>query len=153
MSYILLVIDIQHTFRASHKKSLRENCKKEIKRAIRNKANIIFVEYKNYGSTIPSIKKMVTSVKYDKSHLVIKESDDGSQELLCFFKHAKLRTNHIKVCGVNTDACVLSTVKSLAKRLKRSKLEILSKACNSTYNDYHLNGLRNLSHINNVKIK
>lgn len=69
----------------------------------------------------------------------------GSREVRRTIKNNRLPMRNIKLCGVNTDCCVLATIYGLNKKLKKSKMQVIAKACNSNYN--HSHGLKRMEEI------
>lgn len=137
MSYTLVVVDMQTYFSAANDKSVLQNCKNEVAKAMDKGAAIIFVEFIGCGRTIPGLVKLTKY--YDRVFIVRKDDDDGSREVRKVIKDNKLPANKIKVCGVNTDCCVLETVLGLNTLMKPSKMKVLAYACNSEYD--HTYGL------------
>ena len=151
MPYTLCVIDMQATFEAANNKRVRENCKEEIIQAIESNCPIIFVEYIGQGPTIPSLVKLTDD--YDRVFITRKSEDNGSREVHRTIKDNKLPARRIRVCGVNTDCCVLETVCGLNRSMKKTTIEISPKACNSFSNYEHKNGLDFMCKLSNVIIK
>jgi nicotinamidase-related amidase len=149
MSYTLVVIDMQHRFRASRSNITRKHCLKEIKRAIRYKAHILYVEYEDCGSTIPSL--LNASDGYDRAYTVSKSDNDGSREILSTIKRHNLPSKNFRICGVNTDACVLGTVRGLNRLTpKGTQLIVVENACNTEFS--HKSGLAYLKKMNKVSL-
>src|SRR5574339_388350 len=144
--YTLVVVDMQSSFEAANSRRVRENCKREIKRAMDNGAAIIFVEYVGQGPTIPSLVKPTDD--YPRTFITRKDDDDGSREVAKVIRDNNLPGKRIKVCGVNTDCCVLETVSGLVNRLRSANFEVMADACNSDYN--HLTGLNDMANMSGV---
>lgn len=138
--YTLVIVDMQATFGAANSKRVRANCKQEIVKAMESGAAIIFVEYIGQGPTIPSLVKLTDD--YDRVFITRKSRDDGSQEVRSVIYNNKLPSHRIKVCGVNTDCCVLKTVYGLEDLMNPSKMKVIASACNSTWD--HAYGLLRL---------
>jgi nicotinamidase-related amidase len=147
--YTLVVVDMQSSFEAANSKRVRENVKREIQRAMDNKAAIVFVEYVGQGPTIPSLVKPTDD--YDRVFIVRKNDDDGSKEVSKVIRDNNLPGKRVKVCGVNTDCCVLETVNGLCSRLRSASFEVVGDACNSDFN--HLTGLNDMANMSNVSIR
>lgn len=143
MSYTLCVIDMQDFFSASKGKRVRKSCIREIKKAMDSNATILFVEYKNYGPTIPLLTKLTKG--YRRKFVVLKLHDGGGDEVVNFLTKQHLPKRNIRVCGVNTDACVEATVVGMNENLESSKIEVVADACDSNWKAGHRNGLRRLS--------
>lgn len=150
MSYTLVVVDMQASFRAANGKRVRAHCKREIERAMDNGAAIIFVEYVGQGYTIPSLVKMTD--EYRRTFFIRKTNDDGSKEVVQVIKSHRLPSRKLKFVGVNTNCCVFETVAGVSSRLRKSSLEVISKACNSSMRYYHTEGLNNLALVKRVKV-
>lgn len=155
MSYTLTIIDLQPFFLTGLDKAVRDNCIVQIKRAIKDRAAIIFVEYNGYGPTHQDLKDVIRKAAYDRLYVVYKSTDNGGKEISQLIKKRHLAASRIKVCGVNTDACVHSSVLGLRKHLSASKIEVIADACASAtyFKNGHQNGLKKMSKLLNVKIK
>lgn len=148
MSYTLVVIDVQPEFDAALNPNLRMACQKKLRVAKRKRADILFVEYEGAGNTYADLVEVVKD--YSRAFWVEKYYDDGSQEVINAINHHSLRYKTLKVCGVNTDACVRDTVRGLSQKLSASKIKILANACYSDWN--HQRGLEQMKSLPNVKI-
>jgi nicotinamidase-related amidase len=144
--YTLVVVDMQDEFVASRNKRVQEACKKAIKRAIRNKSPIVFLEYVGYGPTLPSLTKLTRN--YPKVFHASKNDWDGSRESLKALTRNKIEHSKFKICGVYTDCCVAATANGLIDKCPAFKVEVLSKACWATDSKYHKNGLAKMSGYN-----
>ncbi|SRR5579885_1444967 len=147
--YTLVVVDMQSSFEAANSRRVRENCKREIERAMEAGAAIIFVEYIGQGPTIPSLVKLTDD--YDRVFITRKNDDDGSREVRKVIQDNRLPAKRIRVCGVNTDCCVFETVSGLTCKLKSVTLEVVADACNSDYQ--HLTGLNDMAKMSGVTIR
>lgn len=152
MSYTLLVIDVQPYFDAANNRRVISNCKREIRKAMSDKAAIILVEYIGCGRSNSGITKMVE--KYDRGFVVLKDDDDGSDEISNVIEHFKLPKSRIKVTGVNTNACVQDTVTGMVSKYanKRLSISIVADACNAMSDSGHVYGLRYMSALKKVKL-
>jgi nicotinamidase-related amidase len=150
MRYSLIVVDMQPFFPSSRSTRVKDHCRKEIQKAMDAGAPIIFVEYLGCGPTNPNLVKMTDY--YDKTFLVRKRSDNGSSEISKLLSSYRLPARHLRVCGVNTNACVESTVYGLSRKCAiGAKIEVVAKACNAGYNG-HQQGLDKMSTYRNVKV-
>jgi len=148
--YTLVVVDMQAKFPDSLGKRVQDNCKRAIRKAVKNKAAIIFVEYKGYGPTLPCLTKLAKD--YKKVYHTVKNEWDGSSHSLELVKMHSLSASKIKVCGVYTDCCVAATVQGLSNKLSRSKIELLSRACASTNDSNHNSGIKKMQTLPNVRV-
>lgn len=146
--YTLVVVDMQSSFEAANSRRVRENCKREIERAMEARAAIIFVEYVGQGPTIPSLVKLTDD--YERVFITRKNDDDGSREVRKVIQDNNLPAKRLKVCGVNTDCCVLETVSGLCNRMKAA-MEVIADACNSDFQ--HLTGLNDMAKMSGVTIR
>lgn len=129
--YTLVVVDMQAAFHAALFPKVQESCKQAIRKAIRNRADIVFVEFMNQGPTLPCLTDLTK--KYDRVFHVLKKSQDGSAETLAAVKKNNLHHKKFRVCGVYTDCCVKATLDGLHKLAPLSQLELLHKACGPSY--------------------
>jgi nicotinamidase-related amidase len=126
---MLLVIDMQPRFPAT--RAVMSNVAEEIKRAIARDEWIVFMKV-GPGRVAYRLTKLVKD--YRKSWMLTKYRDDGAADLfIALTWRSKAwnaitigRVQTIKVCGVNTAACVYSTVRSLA--LLNVKIKVLAYA-------------------------
>ncbi len=112
----LLVIDMQPSFSASDDKELQNNIAYQISLAKRRGAWIFFVEYSDSGKTHKYLTRLTEG--YEKVRRVKKHHDDGSKEIKRAFKRIRVEPQVLKICGVNTDCCVINTAKGLATHFK-----------------------------------
>jgi len=146
MSYTLVVVDMQPGFRSAKGKRVRQNCRREIDQAVKEEAHIVFLEYNGYDSTMPEL----TNYIHEKCYFRQKFSDDGSEEVMNEV-HLNRLPKHFKVCGINTDCCVLATVRGLTARFPMATIEVVADACDSDWN--HFSGLEKMRDLKgNVKV-
>jgi nicotinamidase-related amidase len=146
--YTLVVIDMQREFEASLQKRVQKHCIKEITEAKSRGYAIILVEYVGYGHTLPKLFKIVDD--YHRAFISRKCRDDGSDGVSNLIKSNHLHSN-LRICGVNTDACVLSTVRGLTKKMKRAKIHVVANACGTGWGN-HQGGLDDMKNYKNVVI-
>jgi nicotinamidase-related amidase len=106
---------------------------KEINKAKNNKEVILLVHY-DKG---PSIKKIQDAVRGYRHGVLKKTTDDAGSVIFDILtrvqenlnsKYISLRSvKSIKICGVNTSACVMKTVRTLS--FLRIPIKVLSNAC------------------------
>jgi len=127
--YTLLVIDMQPEFRASNDvKTLRE-CAKQIRRAIKYNQPVVFAEFVRFGPTHTSLTKLVK--EYDRSFTFLKNRESGAIEFENVISHFSF-PKKIRVVGVNTDQCVLYTVRDLSSGgFSIKEITVISDACNT----------------------
>jgi nicotinamidase-related amidase len=127
-----VVIDMQPTFAASNDPDVIIGVVKEILEAIREDAPILIVQYLGSGPTHRGLMNLVK--KYKKSVKIYKQDNDGGKEIVRTIRKHRYSEQHLRVCGVNTDCCVLETVRSLLDLLKESKIEVVKNACGTEHN-------------------
>lgn len=109
----LFVVDMQHGF------SSYTNCMtdviREIELAKRRNDPIVFVELTpdSSGKTRPKLIKAAESGGYKKLAITTKAGGDGSKELVAAAKASGFQFKHVRVCGVNRNACVSNTIRGL----------------------------------------
>lgn len=148
MSYSLIIVDMQAEFNAANGKKVIANCKREIRKAMKDNVGIIFLEYNGCGTTHPELMDLVDG--YSKALFETKDEDDGSEEAEFSIRSHRCNKTYIKVCGVNTDCCVKYTVRGLTARFSRATIEVIGDACASDYD--HIYGLSSLRKIPNVNV-
>lgn len=128
----LVVVDMQWDFYTSRIKSVIEACKKEIILAKKRNAAIIFLEYDGFGKTMPQLRKVAKD--YAFTYTALKDRQDGSSEVIDIFETLEIKPRTIRVCGVNTDQCVRSTVHGLMYVGHKMKIGVVYEATNGTSN-------------------
>lgn len=152
MSYTILIVDMQSSFDAANGSRVQQSCKREILKAMRDNATIVFVEFDGNGPTLPMLTDLVKKAKYKKTHYVIKYDDDGGTEVADYLRKKHLTRANMRVCGVNTNYCVLATVRGIKQHLNNSSLTIIADACASSTSYGHKHGLDTMHQLNNVKV-
>ena len=127
MQPTLVVVDMQPEFEAAFHPNVVIGVTQEIINAKNVGAPIILVEYRDGGQTFDGFFKLLKN--YKNKALVRKNRDDGSREVIQAIKRRKFNPYHLRVCGVNSDACVWSTVEGLLGKLNRSRIEVVKQAC------------------------
>lgn len=149
---ILLVVDMQPRFRSSTFGWMLKNVADEIRAAKLAGWGIIFLEYTRSVSgsvqlggvqlgerTHGRLTRLV--MRYKHAITVHKKQDDGSIDVLhaadmwyddsydgSYVEHI---AGGIRVVGVNTSACIASTVNGLSKSRPDIKITVVGKACNN----------------------
>lgn len=157
MKSSLICIDMQDYFGVNPLLKVSQNVKKEILQSITNNNHILFVEYENYGPTIPYLMELIADINYPLSHIVYKNEDDGSPIIANTLKIMKIPSDHLRIVGVNTDCCVYQTVSGLVRRFPTSFIEVIENACDSLWSgksskSSQMNGISSLKRLPNVRI-
>lgn len=160
MKYTLVIIDMQVGYAASRHRGLRGNIKIEIRKALKNNCDIVFM---TFGSTpIISSLSEIALKSPQRFHLVNKIGISGAKE----FNELRMRIGlqfPIKICGVQTDCCVLATVRELTEIIPNNPIEVLEKCCasfvsplnyrvNESAQQLHDKSIKQMSEMPNVKI-
>lgn len=130
MSYTLIVIDMQHSFEASRCEETQHEVAGHISNAMRDGANIMFVEYYGNGPTLANL--LILCCDYDPPSwcVVTKWDNGGGAEVDAAMGEGDWNKDlPLKVCGVNLSACVKRTVNDLVN-LGYDDIELLWHACN-----------------------
>ena len=134
--YTLIVIDVQYYFMAARSKSLQNNIIREIKKAAALSNPIVFVEYA--GETIWGVRYAVEN--YPHAYEVAKMGVNGGREIHALLKHKGL-CKTLRVCGVQTEACVFQTVSELFD-IADYDITLVSSACGSVDESTHDDGIQ-----------
>ena len=122
-------------------------CQREIKKAIKNRNPILFVEFNSYGTTMPALTRLTKD--YSKTRQVIKYRDGGGREVYDTLLHNKFHYKTLRVCGVNTSYCVYSTVSELSQKWGILDIQVVKEAINCTSPK---DGLKRLKTIDRVEL-
>lgn len=150
-NYALCLIDLQKEFEESITDDLLTNVEREVRQAIKYNRDILIVLYHGYGPLIREVSLLLKD--YPNKFTIWKFNDGGGSEVTAALS---IRPQHIRVCGVNTDACVLDTVATMSdlfqqhNALKRKRIQVVGDACWSCYD--HIAGLEVMSRYPKVEI-
>ena len=139
--HTLVVIDMQEEFSAARNKRIQQAVIQEIQRSRAKRWPIVIVEFEESGGTLPIIRRACKG--YPRAVTVTKDYDDGSSEVLEALGDIT-KCRKVRVCGVNTEACVWATVKGLQRQ--GVKVEVWGPGTDSE--DDHEFGLRLFSQMN-----
>jgi hypothetical protein len=128
---VLVVNDMQPGFAASADALTIYAIELQIRLAKAKNLPIIVVEYDAHemGTTIPQIMRHLEG--YARAVVVGKSDDDGSAEIFeAVIDNGFWPENYI-LCGVNSDACLLETVRGLIARVPTCRIVLFQDACNA----------------------
>jgi len=148
---ILLVVDMQPNFRSSNHRWLLDMVAREVRAARSAGWGVMFLEYTsglNCGVRAGVLLKERTHRRltnlvadYDDAMTVHKGQDDGSDVVLSAAEgwwgsksgsgYERHIDGGIRVVGVNTEACVASTVNGLSAAMPGLEITVVGGACNS----------------------
>ncbi len=148
--YVLTVIDMQPTFSASNDDETLENVKDLIVGAKNDKAYIVLAHYMKFGKTHDKLLTLVE--KYKHKSLVYANKNDKSGAIMTKIIKKRIRAPYMKVCGVNTDACVQASVKGLSRKLPEWNIKVIKDSCNSSWSYGNKEGIEYMSKLSNVTI-
>lgn len=126
----LIVVDAQFGFEAARPVWFIKAVEEQILIAMRNHWPIVVVEMTGFGSTFAVLMDRLQG-KYDRFVLKRRLPDDASQEILFACEERDFTTKRFRLCGVNSEACVLATADGLRRKFPGSLIEIATGACNS----------------------
>jgi hypothetical protein len=132
---MLIIIEMQKKFSASECIEAQECILQEIENAKKRNHIILFVNM-NVKSDESDLGRNVeifqeTLQNYHNVHIVTKFFSSGSRVILDFIKQRHLNLSEISVCGINTGACVKSTVQNLLDKGEFQILTLVASACAS----------------------
>lgn len=126
-----IVIDMQPTFSAANLPDVVAGVAHEITAGRAAGDHILFLEYKGMGPTHRGLLDLVKG--YSRSYRVVKAEDDGSSKIVWAIDRYDLPCDHFRLCGVNTDCCVQSTIYGLlhdrAHVFPNLRIELVKAAC------------------------
>lgn len=135
MKTTLCIVDMQPTFPGTAK--ALKGTLHQIKLAKRRKSDIIVLEIFDRGDTVKEIHDSLVSYDINKVRFASKTGSDGSREFIQAAKDKGFWLDRIRVCGVNTCACVIRTLEGFKRELPKSRLEVAWEAINcGCYNQH-----------------
>lgn len=146
---ILVVIDMQERFGSASNPKTVAACQKLIADSMLKSNPIIMVEYSMNGSTLPVLTSMVEN--YEPKFRIHKSQDDGSGVIQDCLDRCKVIPRKLIVCGVNTNFCVLSTVKGLHRSRHNYHIDVVEDACHDQWGE-HANGILAMKHLSRVQV-
>jgi nicotinamidase-related amidase len=148
--YTLVVVDMQPGFNAANRERVRQNVRREIKKAVQEGADIVFLEYVSHGRTFPELLVPVEKIQYKRFKVSPKMSDDGSKEVQQVVANNDFMFGRFRVVGINTDYCVMATTLGIRTRFPNSYIEVVADACDSDCDHYQ--GLSSIEKIPDVDL-
>lgn len=129
---VLVVIDMQEGFCASRDQRTVYFVKQEILRAKKAGMAIIIVEFDPEADKMGNTHSEITDLLngYDRTATVSKSANDGSEEVIEACLDNGFWMEDFRICGVNSDACVLETVTGLLERVSSCDITVVQDACN-----------------------
>ena len=135
--YTLVLVDVQPSFHAARHRPTLKAIKREVKMAKKRKLPVVLLELPKDVDGNPHLRTHSTITRllerYKRHTIVKKQNSDGSHELLIECHRLRMERPRFRICGVNTDVCVLKTALGLAQYRPNSLIEVVQDACNSEY--------------------
>src|SRR5574338_26661 len=148
--YTLVVVDMQAKFPRSLEGDTLLHCKRAVRKAIKNRAAIVFLEFSNYGPTLPALTKLTEN--YDRVYHATKGEWDGSMQTLHLAQVHRLNTSKFRICGVYTECCVDATIQGLRSKKPNAKMEMIHKACGASHDSDQKRIVEQNRKLKNVRI-
>jgi nicotinamidase-related amidase len=123
---ILVIIDMQEEFEASLEKEVNQEILRQIKLANRRKAPIVFVRFRGMGEINLSL---IEQAEKGISLFTTKKDDNGSANILYKLNQQGVSSDRLRICGINTEYCVLATVNGLIEIKPTIDIEVVKKGC------------------------
>jgi len=126
-SYTLVVVDMQPKFRTSG--PVLEEVARHVLEAKAALCPVVFLQYKHFG---PTHKRLFELMEHSPQLYAVhrKGTNDGSEAVAHACQSRGFATSRFRLVGVNTHACVKSTVVGLSRRFTESIVEVATQACN-----------------------
>jgi len=131
--YVLVVVDVQPGFDTA-KDVIDPVCKLVIK-AIADGMPIVILEFDptRFDDTYTQVTDLCKG--YNKTLVVTKDMDDGSEEVISALRNAGYKYPRILLCGVNFEFCVFATAVGLANGLEDTTVVVDTEAVHGPYYD------------------
>jgi len=137
--YTLVVVDMQPDFAASRHPLTLNAVEREVRAARRRGCPVVVLQIPyfsprdevGYRPTHERIMRHLAS--YRRKQVVEKLQSDGSYQVIVTCARNGFTLERFRVCGVNTDICVLKSVQGLSETLPACRITVVADACNSSY--------------------
>ena len=126
-SYLLVLVDMQTGFPAACNELLQVRAGRLIEHAWARTWPIGGLSVSGRGKTVPRIAAALAD--YELVEFIEKQTTSGSAKVLEACQKRAFSTGKFLVCGVNTGACVLETVRGLAFSPGHPMVATLMDAC------------------------
>lgn len=128
----LLVVDMLTGEQAANNEQLLQAVERQIAIARSRGWAVLFLSTEPWrrGNVFPRLLKLVDGYA-PRCFTRVKAFDNGAPETFEACLDFNYPTGMFRVCGVNTDLCVKSTVSGLLKRLPHTSIRVIQEACAS----------------------
>lgn len=148
--YCLCIIDVQTGFDNAHK--VVNECAELVRQAVNDGAFIVVAQYITYEKTYSEITKLFQQVPRDQYGFCWANDNSKSHVITRLMFDNNVHTGDIVVCGINTGACVQSTVGNLSYDHPEKRITVLEDACADGSDFWHQEGLSTMKKYDNVYI-
>lgn len=159
----LVIVDMQPVFGSSQDKTLIKSIRDQIRLAKRRNMVILIVEYVGMACdeqdrTARTDYRIIAAIgNYVNVYFLKKTTNNGGPPIHDLLKRLfaveQYRQSTFQVVGVNTTACVLSTVEGLSKRFPQAKIQVPIECCRDNRSEiYSLQRLQELMPENAIVI-
>lgn len=150
----LIIIDMQPEFYATLDYQLVDRVIEEAEKSMGKSWPIYLIETEPelYGPTLRPIKDLIAG--YHSLVEILKEDSDGSPGIIADFQRHDFLPKEIRVCGVNTGLCVLTTISGISMEFQKENVEIIlvERGCKDADPRRHQIALSLASNLPAVKI-
>lgn len=139
LAYVLIVVDMQVGFSASHGERVRAGVRREMLAAMAAGLPIIMLECvtRHNGKTHEEFTDLFKG--YDTLKYILLEKDGsglgagsgGGKEVREACQLLDFPTTHFRLVGVNSDICVMFTAMELDRMFRDVRLQVVKDACAS----------------------
>lgn len=126
-AHTVVIVDMQTSFPAACNPKLQERVDRLIQHARSLNWPIVVLKVKGRGDLVEIVAAALRD--YELVEFTEKETTSGAQKVMEACQKRAFGTGQFLVCGVNTSACVLETVKGLAFGSGRPMVATLMDAC------------------------
>jgi nicotinamidase-related amidase len=131
---IMVIVDMQESFKAARNEDLQRRIVHAIERQRKLGGPIIVLEYECFGPTVDTIKRALSG--YEKRWYLEKCYDDGGTEVRDCVEAEQLDIREgFFICGVNTAYCVISTARGIEAIYPDVPIMITPKCCRMREDD------------------
>ena len=112
-------------------------CTKVLQQAIIDGAFIAIAQYYRFGKTHPELTRLLKGVSHTQYGFCLANKNDKESSITRLLYDRNIRVSVVYVCGVNTGACVRSTVDGLACNHPEKTIIVLSDVCSDVDISWH----------------
>lgn len=142
--YCLCVIDVQQGFATANK--VVHQCTELVKTAINDGAFIVVAQYIKYGNTYSDITNILITYAHPQQYAFCWANEDSKYTVVnnLLYRY-NIHTNHLVFCGINTSACVRSTVTDFSQYHSEKNLSVVQSACADFSVEWHKAAIKDIN--------